>query len=124
MLPTALAPTQGAQLVVVDYDAQVFTTLAATGGICSITTDAVDPGYYWLIERMSSQCTSTSPTILTVYAGNRMMDGSSSGNFDFADEQSPILLKSTEQLTATWTGCSAGAVGTLAVQWQLVARTS
>lgn len=126
MLPRAVATTTGVQLVTVDIIPDGKTSPAAgSTGVASVTWDPVDPGYMWLIQRMSTITTSTTPTQLAVYAGTRLIDGSSAGNFDFsADNGGGAAIVAGEQLSATWYGLSPGATATLQIQYALVARES
>lgn len=122
---STVAP-DGAALLVVDYRTVSASTPAAAGGTCSVTLEPVPAGMFWLVERITVLCTSTTPTTAYVYEGDpapgNFRDGTSRGNLDVADESSPILVDSTRYLTVEWTGASAGAVGTVTVQYQLVKR--
>lgn len=117
----------GAALTVLDYQSKFKTTAPGTAsGILTATFDPVPPGLFWLIGRMTIVTTSITPTACAVYDGastpQNLVDGSSSGNLDTADENSPILVESNNTLTVVWTGASVGAVGTVRVQYQLVQR--
>jgi hypothetical protein len=121
------ANPDGAALVVVDYRTVAASSAPAAGGSCSLTLEPVDAGYLWLVQRITVLCTSTTPTTAYVYEGDpapgNFRDGTSRGNLDVADEASPILVDSTRYLTVVWQGASAGAVGTVTVQYQLVKRS-
>jgi len=116
----------GAGLVVVDYRSESITTDPASLGVMTATFDPVPPGFLWLIARATVSTTSTAPTRTMLYAGApspmNFVDGTNSGNLDIADENAAILLDSNISLTAIWTGASAGAVGTVRIQYQLVQR--
>lgn len=117
----------GVSLSVIDYRTRYLTTApAGASGTIGVTFDPVPPGYFWLLQRFTVLCTSSTKTRAMVYAGDpaaqNLLDGTEVGNLDIADEQSPILLDSNTALTVQWTGASAGAVGTVRVQYQLVQR--
>ena len=125
--PTRADALTGNALSVVDYrSVSQSTDPADAAGVIVATFDPVPPGLIWLVERMTVTTTSAPPTIAMVYAGaassSNLVDGSSSGNLDTADEASPILIESNTSLTVVWTGAAAGAVGTCRVQYQLVQR--
>lgn len=129
MLPVAAALGQGAALRVVDYRRQrKRSDPAGADGLCTITLDPVEAGFLWLVDRMVIATTSATPTECYAYSGDpdlsRIEDGSSHGNFDVADESSPVLVDSAESLTVQWTGASLGAVAYLSVQYQLVQRVT
>jgi hypothetical protein len=88
--------------------------------------DPVDSGSLWLVERITVLCDSSTDTQAVAYAGSpaarNFVDGTSRGNFDTADEASPILVDSNVVFTVQWTGASAGARGTARIQYQLVQR--
>lgn len=127
-LPTpAAADTPGSHLVILDYRRRVVVTAPAdSSGVMLGRIPGPDAGYLWLIERMAVSTTSSGPTTAIVYAGiidpAYVLDATQMGNADIADEASPILLDSAQDLICQWTGASSGAVGTLNVQFQLVQR--
>ena len=118
----------GAGLVVVDYRREAKRTTPADGtGVMLVTFDPVPAGLLWLVQRVTVTTTSTTQTQAGVYAGDptpaNLVDGTNSGNLDVADQASPILVDSSVSLNVQWTGASAGAVGTVTVQYQLVQRS-
>lgn len=130
-LPYALPFAQ--QLVVVDYLTRTKTTEptvvgeeeGATGR-CEATIEAVPPDQFWLVDRMTVTCTSSTETEARVYRGEErdanLVDGTVAGNLDIADEAQPILVEAGEELRCVWTGASDGAVGTFTVQVRVVER--
>lgn len=122
MLPTAIATTSGVQLTVVDVLPMSSSATADATGTATIQFDQVESGWLWLVTAMSVRTTSTTQTRCAVFAGSRLMDGSDTGNFDFSDRNSPVLVNSAEQLSVVWTGATPGAVCTFDGQYQLVTR--
>lgn len=120
MLPRALATTTGVQLTVVDVLPLSNTATADATGTATLTFPQVDAGYLWLVDAGSVRTTSTSGTRAELWAGPRLMDGSDSGNFDFTDRNSPILVTAGESLQVVWIGCTPGASCTFDGQYQLV----
>lgn len=127
LLPQPVAVTEGVSYTTVDRRIAVATTKGANAaGIAQAVFPAVPEGYLWLVERMTVMCDSALPTQATVYAGDpipiNLIDGTSRGNLDVADETSPALVQTGLPLTAVWSGCTPGAIGTIRVQYQLVTR--
>lgn len=93
---------------------------AAAGGTATATFPAVPAGRLWLVERIVVSCTSSSATSAALYVDQvdalHLVEGTSAGNFDIADENSPLVIESLSVLTVVWTGASNGAVGTCRVQ--------
>lgn len=122
------SPSSGAGLTVVDYRKEALRSAPApASGIITLTFDPVGPGVLWLVQRITVLCTSTTQTAAVVYAGavdpSNMVDGTSSGNLDTADESSPVLVDSSISLTIQWTGASPGAIATARIQYQVVQRS-
>jgi hypothetical protein len=116
----------GAALTVLDYKSAALDSIAGADGVILVEFPPVDAGTLWLVERITVMCDSSTPTQAVAYAGSpaarNFVDGTSRGNFDTADQASPILIDSNVVLTLQWTGASAGARGTARVQYQLVRR--
>lgn len=116
----------GARLDVLDYRRQARTATADATGTATVTFDAVPAGQLWLVERFAVSSSSSTQTTCQIYAGDpapaNLVDGTTSGNLDVADEASPILIDSSLSLNAQWTGASSGASCTVTVQYQLVQR--
>lgn len=126
--PFSVAQVSGAALQVVDYRSQSVKATADSSGTITAAFRPVDVGYLWRVERITVLCTSSTSTQAVAYAGDplaqNMVDGTSHGNLDTADESSPILVDSSIPLTIQWTGASPGAVGVARIQYQLVKRSS
>lgn len=128
-LPRPVALTSGAGLQVLDYRSESVTTAACVGAPWLLVAEfpPVDPGTFWLLERITVTTTATGPTRAMVYAGGispiNFLDGTERGNFDVADNASPILVDSNTALTIQWSGVELGAVATARIQYQIVART-
>jgi hypothetical protein len=93
----------------------------AAGGTCLAQLPVVPDGELWFVNRLVVLCNSTSNTIAYVYANGQLADdfvedGTLTGNFDVADNASPLLLLTGEQLTVQWNGASNGAIGRLRAQ--------
>jgi hypothetical protein len=122
MLPRPAATTSGVQLTTVDVLPLSATATAGADGAATIEWDPVAGGYLWLVTAGSVRTTSTTPTQVQVWAGPRLMDGSNSGNFDFSDRSSPILVAANEGLKVVWTSATPGSVCTFDGQYNYVAR--
>jgi hypothetical protein len=84
------------------------------------------------VERIVVTCTSSIQTSCRIYAapdarsitGSNLKDGTSTGNFDVADDAAPVFVDSNECFIAQWSGASVGAIGTVAIQYQYVKRVA
>lgn len=111
-------------------DADRFTrsasTKAAAGNTCTATLGPVPEGDLWLIERLVVTCTSSSTTTAILYLDSvsnaNIVEGTQSGNLDFADENQPLQVDGARSLVAVWTNASNGAVGTLFAQIRVLRR--
>lgn len=96
------------------------TTKPAAGGLATGQFQQVQAGRIWLVERIVVWCTSSSPTAAVFYTDTvqtaSIVEGTSAGNFDIADENSPVVVDALSSLIVQWTGASNGAVGTARVQ--------
>jgi hypothetical protein len=118
-LPYALPVTSGWSLV--DWlDHAYPSSPAAADGLATLTLPALDYNQRWQLTHALVSCTSTSSTRLRLYVDNVavpfLRDGSDKGNFDVADWAMGLMIPPGRALIAQWTGCSVGAVGTLALQ--------
>lgn len=122
MLPHAIALTEGVSLTTVDYVPIQKQATADATGTATVALDPVEPGYMWLVDALSVRSNSTADTRTLVWAGARLMDGSDSGNFDFSDRNSPVLVVSSEVLQIVWTGATPGAVCNADGQYRLILK--
>lgn len=92
----------------------------AAGGKCSAVLPPVPENELWFVDRLRVMSDSTTATIAYCYSGliddDGVEDGTLTGNFDVADNASPLALLPQEQLTVVWSGASDGAVGRLRAQ--------
>jgi hypothetical protein len=112
---------------VVDFLDRDYSSPPAVAGVATLQLPQLDPGVMWALSHLVCSSTSTTATQLRIYRDaaqtTRFRDGSNSGNFDVADYPAPgLLVVEGSGLVAVWTGCSTGAVGTLAVQGRIVQR--
>jgi hypothetical protein len=130
-LPQQADYAQGASIVLVDYPpALEGSAVADASGTATVTFDAVNTGFLWRIERMTTYCspqTQPAGATLLVYEGPtilplRIRDGSSSPALDVADQSSPITIQPSAQLTFQWTGLTTGTQAYVSVQYQLWRR--
>lgn len=100
---------------------------ANVGGTCSVELLTVPADELWLLERVVVSCTSSQASACTLYLDyvdpGRAIDFTPAGNGDVADSAPPVQLQSGTTLLAVWTGCSAGAKGTIRGQWVVLRRT-
>lgn len=95
---------------------------AGADGVCDALFDTVPPGHMWLIERINVTNTSTAAAAATAYVGapvpQNQADLSPNGTGDVADEIQPIRVQGGTAFRIRWTGCTLGAVGTVAIQYR------
>lgn len=117
-LPIQLAPA--AAWLIQDYRRTVVTSSPAAGGIAQAQLPQVPQDELWLVERIVVRCTSAATTAARLYLDQitdaNILDGSRSGNFDVADQGSPIQVPGGSVLLCQWTGADNGAIATLRVQ--------
>jgi hypothetical protein len=123
-LPTPLPVASDWYLA--DYDEATVQSGKAAGGVATAQLAQTPPGEVWEVDRITVACTSTTPTSCLLYDGlsSVAIEGTFSGNFDVADENSPVRLLESAQLQFIWTGCSNNAIGTARVQWRIYRRQS
>lgn len=81
-------------------------------------------GQWWLLDRAVIRATAGTPDLF-VYVGTEgnenLVDGSSSGELDFADNNSPVVIQPGETLRFVWTGGTNGAVASVNAQYRVAA---
>lgn len=126
-LPVSVAAQSGSGLAVIDYRAISATSEPAAGGVCSLTFEQVPPSLFWLIDRTVVSCTSVAVTTARLYTGqitpDRLENATPAGNLDVDDSNAPLLVDSSSVLIVTWTGATAGAVGTARIQYRIMRRS-
>lgn len=127
-LATILPPAGPAPGAGLSYTAQLVVDrqsipLASNTGIVQLASNP-QPGTGFLIERISVNSNSATPTTARVYVGSpepqNEMDLTLAGNEDVADEASPIYVPAGATFTIVWTGGSAGANYTARVQYAVI----
>jgi hypothetical protein len=102
------------------YSRQVTTPAATASGVITASFPPVAAGRLWLVERFVVVCTSSTATVATFYADAvsilTIVEGTASGNFDIADENSPLVVDPLSTLIVQWQGAALGAVGTCRAQ--------
>lgn len=93
------------------------TTASNTGTILF----EVPPGETWEVSRMAIRCRSTVLTSrLDIYIGEQtdsdLIDGSNSGNLDFADNSAPYILNGGDLLRLVWTNADNAVTCTARIQ--------
>jgi hypothetical protein len=110
-----------------DYRQLVATSKAAAGGIADAVLTQVPQDELWLLDRVVVVCTSSSTTSAFLYLNTaddrNVLDGTQVGNFDVADQSSPIQLPGGSTLLCRWAGASNGAVGTIRAQVTVMKQT-
>lgn len=137
--------TGGVQLLLVDYpdDIELSAGPAPASGILSVSTEPVDLGFLWRIERMTTVISATLGGIpvatpagaaLWVYKGIpapsgagspspiKFRDGSSAPGLDVADESNPITVQQGLPLLFYWTGLAPGCFAAISLQYALYRR--
>jgi hypothetical protein len=125
-LPQGVATTS--QWQIVDWLDRDWQSAPAAGGVAVLELPQLPENQRWQLTHAVIGCTSTSTTSLRFYldqiTGRGLRDGSDKGNFDVADWAMGLMVPPGRALVARWTGCSAGAVGTLALQANIYQRTA
>lgn len=125
-LPSALPSASGWQ--VVDWADPTLSSDQAAGGVATITLDPLPPTDMWLLDHMVVSCTSSTATVLRLYANSvgpgYFRDGAENGNFSVGDWPTGLLVRPSSSLIAQWVGCSAGAVGTLTLQARVLRQVA
>lgn len=92
------------------------------GGVATVTLTPAPVGSVLRVERISISTTSTQATTCSVYVGTvnaaNLMDYSSNGNLDVADESHPILVPGGTPLTLQWNSMSPGSTASARVQYR------
>jgi hypothetical protein len=97
-------------------------------GTITVEFDQVPDGELWLVDRIVVFCDSATLTRALVYddAGaepRSVRDGTQTGNFDVADNASPIQLEAGTQLVIVWSQSpDPGSTGTAFAQWSVLRR--
>ncbi len=124
-LPTSQAAAAGWQLL--DFVNVQLRTAPAADGQAALDAGQLDPEEMWLLDHMVISCDSTTKTTLRLYESVvdplRILDGSSTGNFDVADWPAGLQLRPSTSLVAVWTSASAGARGVLTLQGRRMVRS-
>jgi hypothetical protein len=125
-IPLPYSVPTASQWQLVDWVEPIFDSSAATGGLATITVDQLASDQMWLIDRAVVSCTSAAKTAARLYVNGvvarGLRSGSTVGNFDEAEYPSGLLVRPGSQLIARWTGCTDGAIATLALQARLFRR--
>lgn len=135
-VPQGVSDVVGASLLLVDFpDDFTGQDVADSTGTASVLTQAVDPDYYWRVERQTTVVTDQNGNLmdppngalLMVYKGttatpSAFRDGSQSPGLDVADQSQPITLRPGEQLLFQWTGLTPDTVVYCTAQYALYMR--
>lgn len=85
--------------------------VATAAGVADISFGRPPAGWTWHVQRIAVQSDSLLVPVCTVYEGAidqaNVIDFTTTGNGDVADQSSPILV--TEELLLRWTGATPGA---------------
>ena len=103
---------------------------SGVGATIYVVMDPVGADDLWEITRFTVSCTSSTPTTAAHYVGAalgdataaNLLEGTSNGNLDFADEAAGVQLEGSRSLLTVWTGASSGAIGTVRIQYKLYRR--
>jgi len=125
-------PADNLGYVEIDRRSLYAVTPAASGAGATIyvVMDPVGADDLWEITRFTVSCTSSTPTTAAHYVGAalgdataaNLLEGTSNGNLDFADEAAGVQLEGSRSLLTVWTGASSGAIGTVRIQYKLYRR--
>ena len=103
-------------------------TTGEPAGQCSIQVQ-VPADQWWLIDRFAIRTNSVAASTFFVYGGGNqpqdedLLDGSSSGNLDVADNNAPDRFFPGQIVTLRWTGLTAGSVCKVRAQGRVFTRS-
>ncbi len=121
-VPSALPSGGAAGWQLVDYRELQRSAAATSSGVVTIELDQLPNDEMWLVDRLVAYCTSSTASTMRLYLNSvsavNFRDGTASGNFDVSEYPRGLLVRPASGLVAQWTGCSAGAVGTITLQVQ------
>ena len=128
VLLTQPLPTTGGWSMIDWLDASYVSAPAGADGVATITLDPLPTDTRWQLTHMVAFSTSTAAPQMRLYLSNTsptgLRDGTNTGIFDVADWPMGLMVPPSQSLIAQWTGCNAGDVATLAVQANILRRTS
>lgn len=124
VLPSALPSASGWQLA--DFLNLQLRSAPAAAGQAQIDGRQLGPDEMWFLDHMVSDCDSSAQTTLRLYESvvdrQRLLDGTSTGNFDVADWPAGLQVRPSASLVAVWVGASTGARGVLTLQGRILRR--
>lgn len=101
---------------------------ANAAGIIDVTVAEVPQDELWLIDRIVVSCTSSKTTTAYLYLNSpndqNVVEGSANGNFDIADENSPVQVHGGTTLVNRWSGADPGAAATIRIQYTIMKQAS
>lgn len=99
----------------------------AGSGSVTVEYKAPAAGFAYLIDRISVYSNSSTTTACTIYCGNaspeNVVDYTPAGNYDIADENSPIYIPAGSKVSVVWTGVSSTADCYVRLQYRIVTET-
>lgn len=114
------------QWVLGDYRQTPAISSPAVAGVATVAFGPVPDDELWLLDRITVSCTSSTVTVCTLYLDvidpQHALDYTPAGNYDIADEASPIQIPATSQLLVVWTGASNGARASARTQMRILRR--
>lgn len=126
--PTSRGNLGGLYTANVGKQTVVSAPAAADGATVSCAFPVVqDPDYAWRVDRVAVQCTGSKVPLCLLYDDPQMrtgdlVDGTTDGGLNIADNASAILLLQGDQLIVVFEGCSAGAIATVRIQYAVLRR--
>jgi len=115
------------KLALVDFLDEKRVATADGTGLAEIQFQ-VPTGEYWLVDRAAIRTDSAAASTLLVFGGGPspndedLLDGSTSGNLDVADNSSPWRIFPGQHLTLRWTGMTAASLAKAHLQGRKLAR--
>lgn len=113
-----------------DYQKKRLRTPVAADANGNMTAELpqVPDNELWFVDRIRTSSNSVKRTQVYLYENDttsieNIVDGSFSGNFDVADNSSPILLEGGIRLVFQWVGAQVGSLGFARVQWTILRPT-
>lgn len=132
-LPRAVATQSdgGVRLQVVEMGTfEGVSEAAPASGVATVTTEPVDHGWYWRVERLVVSASAGFPDC-SVYCASAqpdppaltLRDYTRYGSRQVAEYPSGLLVLPSTSVIVRWSGLPEGAQGAVSIQYQLVIRT-
>jgi hypothetical protein len=118
----------GSRIELIDYArASKRSEPAGVDGITAVVFDQVPSDQFWLVDRVVVTSDSTSDTLCALYEDvptdpSKILDVTSAGNLDVADNSSPVTVPGSTSLYVQWIDCTPGSRATCRIAYRVMRR--